>query len=399
MDNITKNENFCILPWTHLYYFTDGYVYPCPATAGDKNMRLGATTDDVAKLWNSDTLKDMRRRMLKNERIDKCFTECNGCLNSCKKYFGNDLLSEVSQSIANTKPDGEADINFIAWNIIESNKCNLKCVYCSGNYSCLHNADNAVMFTLPPEKLEQLYDPDNTDVKEIWFASGEPVIQDSTYITLNKLLQSNKTDIRIRFITNLTKTEYKGQHIYDILEKFKNTIVFGSWDLDGSRGEYIRLNSDSDVIKQTIKLINSKNITFYLQSVMSVLNLYYYPDFHRRLHDEGLVKKDNVRYYNLHYPEHFRYSILSKTKKDIIRNKLEAYKLWLGGITFDTYSNGESPLVTIDKIIECMYTGKWGHWGYDETNNVGLRLQCLRYLSDDINKGRAAIHLFKDALL
>jgi radical SAM protein with 4Fe4S-binding SPASM domain len=369
IESLSAQESFCIIPWVHMYYFTDGYVYPCPAVAGDETMRYGKTTDSKLELWNSTTAKNLRLQMIENKPIVSCQRECGDCLNSCKKYFGNDILEQNRQVIERTKPDGESDYNFVAWNVIESNLCNLKCKYCSSNYSNLWDTDSKGIKTVLSETDFKALYLDNLDTaQEIWFASGEPVLQHSTYTILNNLINANKTHVRIRFITNLMKTGYRGQNIYELLQQFSDVIVFGSWDLNGERGEYIRTNSCSATIKKTIKEINSKGIPFILQSVMSIFNLYYYPEFHKELYEEGLVKKDNIRYYNLHYPFKYRYSILPLSVKQKIETKMTEYKQWLGD-DLDPFPNRETPLTVIDKIIETMYTGKWGHWGFSEQQN------------------------------
>ena len=351
-----------------MYYFTDGYVYPCPSLAGREDMRLGRTSDNQHDLWNSNVSKSLRKQMIKNEFIQPCFDECNGCLNSCKKYFGLDILDSAKESIMSTTEEGISDYNFIAWNVIESNLCNLKCQYCSFQYSNLWDEKKTVHRGLPYEELLSLYEKNYDTVREIWFASGEPILQESTYYFLNKLLKDNKTDVRIRLITNLMKYQYKNRNIYELLAQFKDVIVFGSWDLSGERGEYIRTNSCSTTIKNTIKEINSKKIPFILQSVMSIFNLYYYPEFHKELYEEGLIQKDNIRYYNLHGPFKYRYSILPISIKNEIEAKLIEYKKWLGK-DLDPFPNRECPLSVIDKIIATLYTGKWGHWGFAEKEN------------------------------
>ena len=180
-------------------------------------------------------------------------------------------------------------------------------------------------------------------------------------------------------------TSYKGKQVYDLLEKFKDVIVFGSWDMDGESGNTIREHSKSNIIKQTIKYIQTKNIKFYLQSVMSIYNLADYPDFHMRMFEEGILRKDNIRYYNLSYPEHYRYSILPEVQKQTIRAKLLNYKLWLTD-AIDTFPNAEHPTITIDKIIECMMTGKWGHWGFNTDNNISYYHTFLRERNKNFKK-------------
>lgn len=371
IQSLSANNSFCIIPWVHMYYFTDGYVYPCPAVAGDKNMRYGSVTDSPELLWNSKKAKEIRKDMINGIPISECIRECNGCLNSCKTYFGNDLLENNKKIIEDTHSDGTSQFNFVAWNVIESNLCNLKCKYCSSNYSNLWDDDKKIKTVLNESDFDDLYFSKLDTVQEIWFASGEPVLQNSTYKILNKLIDLKKLDVRIRFITNLMKTEYKGRNVYDILNKFNDVIVFGSWDMNGKMGEYIRVNSKEETIKNTIRYIKQKNIRFYLQSVMSIFNIAQYPQFHYHLYEEGLLDRDQIRYYNLHYPEKYRYSILPhKTKNEIERNLIE-YKKWISekSTPLDQYPNRECPLSVIDKIIDTMYTGKWGHWDFSKERN------------------------------
>ena len=364
-----------------MYYFTDGYVYPCPAVAGDPTMRYGKTTDNKLSLWNSPVAKQLRSDILKNIPIASCERECGGCLNSCKKYFGNELLEQNKTIIEETNLNGESSYNFVAWNVIESNLCNLKCKYCSSNYSNLWDENpTTIKVTLEDELFNDIYLQQLQTVQEIWFAAGEPVLQSSTYVMLRELIKLKRTNVRIRLITNLMKTEYKGQNVYELLQQFTDVIVFGSWDMNGKLGEYIRTNTKEDTIKNTIKHIKQKNIRFYLQSVMSIFNIKDYPQFHYHLYEEGFIDKDQVRYYNLHYPEKYRYSILpDRIKKQIETNWLE-YKEWISNKDgmIDEFPNRESPLQVIDKIIDTMYTGKWGHWGFSVDNNIKSYYEFLK---------------------
>lgn len=411
VDEIVKQEHFCSVPFIHLYYFTDGNVYPCPALAGNKKYLVGNSFDTPEKLWNSDVLKAMRLKMLKNEKIGECHKECFGALNSCKKYLGDESLDCAKKNIPTVKSDGSSDLNFGVWNIIEGNRCNLKCTYCNSQYSTSWLYDEKTVFgynsfkenSFKNSDLIKVYDDNYNNLEEIWFAGGEPAIQDSTYYFLNKII-ADKKQVRIRFITNLMFSSYKGNNLYDLLSKFDDCIIFGSWDLDSERGEYIRTNSDTQTIEQNIKEINKRGIKFILQSVMSCFNLFYYPEYHKRLFEKELVQIDNVRYYNLNYPEIFRYSILKQEVKDNIKYKIEDYKKWLLSKTdnFDTYANKESPIITLDKIIDTMYTGKWGHWNYDETKHDALREEMYDRLTklDMHRHGRVIFkNLFSDIFI
>ena len=171
--------------------------------------------DGISDLWNSEPMKQMRVKMLNNEPIPFCDKHCNNSINSCKRHFGLELLDKATHAITNTRSDGHVDpVNFIAWNIIESNKCNFKCTYCNVKYSSrfgnkLETFDNL-------EDLREKLFPFIDQLEEIWLASGESAIQDSYYSILEELLARNKTDIRLFFITNLSTVTYKGKNIFEL---------------------------------------------------------------------------------------------------------------------------------------------------------------------------------------
>lgn len=362
-----KSKHFCILPWSHLYFFTDGNAYPCPKLAGDKKFILGKNTDKIEDLWNSDGLKTMRMRMLQNKNIPECDFHCNENLSSCKKHVGLDLLEYVKSNVIKTRVDGTApEITLLGANIIDSNLCNLKCIYCHKNYSSRH-FDGTVLRGV--EGNSELYTKYFDNLKEVWLAGGEPVIQDKTYEILNRLKNSNK-EIRIRVITNLSFREYKGNDFYKLLSNFKNAIVYGSWDMDGAVGEYIREGSNSLIIKENIKYINSLNIKFYLQPVISIFNVMYIFDFHRRLFNEGILRKNNVRYYPLTEPDYYRISILPDDVKLSVTEDLYNYADWLDLTECtDLSANHELPSEYIKKIIKLMNTGEGGHTEFSPEKN------------------------------
>lgn len=364
-----KSRNFCILPWSHIYFFTDGYAYPCPKLAGNKKFRLGSNNDSLSELWNSDALKTMRLKMLKDETIPECNMHCNDNITSCKKFIGNDLLEHTKPFIQSTNADGSVkDINFIGANVIENNKCNFKCQYCCKDYSNHHSPNKIIKNTFKEKNkiFENLF-----NLKEIWLAGGEPVIEEKTYELLDELIRNKQTFIRLRVITNLSHIEYRGRKFYEILKAFPDCIVFGSWDMDGNIGEYIRKNSNSNVILSNIRYITNLGIKFCLQPVISIFNIMHIHQFHKRLYNLELIGKHDVRYYTLTSPKIHRISILPNNIKDKITLDLNDYTNWLYSESItDWYANLEHPGHFVQKIINLMNTGIGGHEDNDDCDSL-----------------------------
>jgi len=370
MQNFKDKEHFCILPFSHLYFFSDGNAYPCPMLAGRDKFKLGKSSDEIEKLWNSDVLKKMRIKMINNEKIIECHNKCNLNINSCKNHLGKEAIDKNIQAVLNTQQDGTTPLNFSIWNVYESNKCNFACTYCNGDYSNRHLNGLEIKNSFKnSNEMVSFYEKHIEVAQEVWFASGEPALLEGTYILLDKLLEKNK-NVKLRFISNLSATEYKGRKIYELLKRFDNVTIFGSWDLDGEKGEYIRYGNSNEKTLKTIDHIHSLNLKFYLQPVISIFNIYYFYDFHKRMVSRGVLNKDSVRYYLLVGPDHYRFSILPNKIKTLITPVLDEYANWVGiSNDYDIYPNREQPSTYIKKINHLMNTGEGGHLEYSKENN------------------------------
>ena len=66
----TKTATFCVLPWVHAATLTDGSVRLCCVAGGGSGINLNEQT--LADYWNSEYVKDARRRMLAGEQVKAC---------------------------------------------------------------------------------------------------------------------------------------------------------------------------------------------------------------------------------------------------------------------------------------------------------------------------------------
>ena len=119
---MTKNEMspyFCVAPWTHTYVSPQGERRLCCASREDASFQkqyidAGDTGGEYAPIaleehWNSDYMKDIRKRILAGEKIPQCEV-CNSQilnLHTYKQYFTETLFQhKVDNIIASTEPDG-----------------------------------------------------------------------------------------------------------------------------------------------------------------------------------------------------------------------------------------------------------------------------------------------------
>ena len=64
------DDTFCVLPWVHAATLTDGSVQLCCVSGGGSGVNLNEQT--LADYWNSDYVKDARRRMLAGRKVKAC---------------------------------------------------------------------------------------------------------------------------------------------------------------------------------------------------------------------------------------------------------------------------------------------------------------------------------------
>ena len=154
-------------------------------------------------------------------------SECGAChknesigSNSFRKdineKFSHHIYSAFKQTDSVTgfypvKPWAYMDIRF-------SNKCNFKCRTCDPIHSHLWFADTKLNDGKP--KLINLADTKNypseqiesslSNVEEIYFAGGEPLILDEHYNILSKIIEQNRAKkVILSYSTNLSVINYK----------------------------------------------------------------------------------------------------------------------------------------------------------------------------------------------
>ena len=82
-------------------------------------------------------------------------------------------------------------------------------------------------------------------IQKIYIIGGEPFIMPKHYEILNALIEIDQAkNIILKYHTNLTKLEWKGNHIFDYIKKFKSCDI--NWSLEGlgEQNDYIRFGSN-----------------------------------------------------------------------------------------------------------------------------------------------------------
>jgi|TARA_B110000914_G_C15502670_1_gene466682 hypothetical protein len=275
---MTKNDlspYFCTAPWTHTYVSPQGERRLCCASREDASFQkqyidAGSQDNEFAPVtlkehWNSDYMKDIRKKMLAGEKLSQCEVCNNQILNlhTYKQYFNETLFPhKIADIIAKTEPDGHYNDLPVSYDYRVSNLCNFKCRMCGDQLSSSWEAENK-KYKEPDYQADKWLRPDirtriasfqtevleaelqesvdNKTIEEIYWVGGEPLMFDKHWTIMQQLVDNGHAkNVTVRYNTNLSRVEYKGVKLFDLLPHFKHVNICASIDGVGEIGEYIR---------------------------------------------------------------------------------------------------------------------------------------------------------------
>lgn len=280
---------FCVAPWTHTYVSPQGERRLCCASREEARFQkqyIDTGTDNNATFdpqtltehWNSEYMKNIRKRMLAGEKLSMCEVCNNQILNlhTYRNYFNETLFPNKVQAILNNTDDtGYTTLKPISYDYRISNLCNFKCRMCGEQLSSSWEAEkvmhNRVNFEINKwmeptvrKKItefqknileKELQDAvDEHRLEEIYWVGGEPLMWEKHWTIMNQLVTSGHSkDVVIRYNTNLSRITYKHYDLYRLLPKFKRVNICASIDGVGAVGEYIRTGLDWDLWLKNFK--------------------------------------------------------------------------------------------------------------------------------------------------
>jgi sulfatase maturation enzyme AslB (radical SAM superfamily) len=78
-------------------------------------------------------------------------------------------------------------------------------------------------------------------MEEIYWVGGEPLMWDIHWDAMARIIDLKFSDrVYVRYNTNLSRTEFKGKNLFELLRQFRDWQVCASIDGTGEIGEYIR---------------------------------------------------------------------------------------------------------------------------------------------------------------
>jgi molybdenum cofactor biosynthesis enzyme MoaA len=339
------NRSFCMLPFSHFSPRADGKVKICseqqhfegiPRTGTEDqidlvkglipgvepfNLNKGDTLEDV---WNSEFYRDLRRKMLKGQRVNLCkqcylddktagyenlnyprLADAGGVLQmspatQSKRWaltydleFVNDYKEVIQYADDNNGHMGEHLPQRYEMRL--SNKCNLACRMCAAENSSLFAKevvnnpellswsirDAEYMKRYLPGKLELDKNPELIEsiIKSLptmhflELHGGEPTLHDGIWEVVQAAIDGNYAkNIFVEVHTNLLKLE---EWQIELLNQFKRLKVGISIDAYDEENHYIRYPSNWDTINEKMKLLralDNEKVWIRINSVIQFFN-------------------------------------------------------------------------------------------------------------------------------
>ena len=353
---VEQNKAFCGAPWMHTHTWPDGRVFPCCMANYDATVGHLHEEKDFIKIWNGEQYKQLRQDMLdgvkRPDMCSRCYVQ--------EKHFGKSLRTqlterywnEVKQQVDSTDEDGTAPLKLHYWDYRFNNFCNLSCRTCGPDLSSSWYNDHLARYGTTPTYAKtkfvvfdankegsvhkELIEDQIENVKEIYFAGGEPVIMPEHLDVIQRLVAVGKTDIVIRYSTNLTTLSYKGTDFTEIWPKFKEVMLFVSLDEIESRAEYWRNGTNWERLAANMKQVveiskQHPNFKVGYAPTISIFNVHRLDAYMQYLIDNKLVNQRTMFAYNvLQGPAEFNIKFAPPALKKLALESLDRLEAMIG---------------------------------------------------------------------
>ena len=330
-----------MLPWMHYHVNTTGMNIPC--CMADNNSPAShfkkADSGSIQETMNSKEFKQIRKEMLQDKKIDYCkmcyelekFGNHSSRLHSNEKYLTPELEEKI---INNTQADGTYDIDVLYFDVRFSNVCNFKCRMCGANYSTKWYEDIDYELKDPIVSINDINDFCNKNydylknLKYVYFAGGEPLVQQEHYDFLNWCVTNNISP-ELYYQSNGSILQYGKHDIFNLWKHFSKVTYSVSIDGFGKLGEYIRTGFKDKKVKENLDKVHKffgSNAEITINSTFMIYNVFYITEFFDEIHDMPWVMDSNVYPQLLIYPEQLQPKVLPEPLKAKAIEKIENSK-------------------------------------------------------------------------
>lgn len=401
---MNHSNTFCPLPWIHLATRPNGDVrLCCTANASGAGMidekSVGLVKDDeqpfnfakdsLDTVWNSNAMKTIRLQMLNNEiprSCTKCFEEeSNGIVS--KRQWETVVWKErldLDSIVDKTTDTGELPVEIPYFDLRLGNVCQLKCVMCSPHDSSSWINDWKLQY--PKYKTIELKQDQGWDkqynytwysntsfldsvkgqvknLKELYFAGGEPLIIPEHYKILEFMVASGDAkNCILRYNSNGLELP---DRLFDLWKHFKLIKFNFSIDAYKDKNDYIRYPSKwRDVVSNLHKLDQTgDNVIINMACAVQLLNVLYLDELAEWKVSQRFKKINLVPFgggliglHLVYLPSYLNIKVLPQSLKELAKNRIETF---LNTYHDTEFVNSPSGKQRWEGIIKYMMSDDW----------------------------------------
>jgi sulfatase maturation enzyme AslB (radical SAM superfamily) len=193
--------------------------------------------------------------------------------------------------------------------------------------------------------------PHIADVYEIYFAGGEPLMQDDHYKVLDQLFAQNKQNVKIYYNTNFSSLKLGKWNVLEYWKNMKNVVVSASIDGMGHKAEYWRKNTVWSDIESNIQQLKQEcpNVKFMINPTVGWPNVKSVLEMHKSLVERGLLNVNHINVNLLDGPPHYSLKVVPLWKKESIILLINEHVEWL-----KTLRTSTNTIASFQNIIDFM---------------------------------------------
>ena len=272
---------------------------------------------------------------------------CNDChtleelgAQSYRQIVNADYKSELNR-LEQTDPSGFLTNNDIIYlDIRFSNICNLKCRSCNPDssnswyedYKHVHPDSPAgkktYQVTVDSKTIFSDIEKRLPSIQKIYFAGGEPLLDENHYLLLEKLIELGRTDVLLSYNTNLSRLSFSKWNVLQLWQKFQFVRIGASLDSIGPSLELIRKGSNWREIQANISQIQelTPHVVLQIYPTVSVMNCFKMTELIDYFLKQDFFKTTQQFEINLlNDPDYLNICILNTDEIDQLEKKYDGY--------------------------------------------------------------------------
>lgn len=326
----------------------DGSATPCCRS----DAKLGSVhADSLETIWNAPAIRDLRLALLRGEAPDACknchFVERAG--GTSLRQESNRVYERFKDERNKTQIDGALKTSVpIDLGLRFSNLCNFKCRSCNPtSSSSIAQELRAIPEALQGDSVLRAFDRDISALESliptlegVYLVGGEPLLDETHYIFLERLLAAGRKDIRLVYNTNFSTLSYRQWSAPSLWAQFQEVTILASLDAVGARAEVLRKGTRWSKIEENFKRLKDEapGVKFVVYPTVSAMNAFHLPEALSRFIDLGmLVRPENLKFNILISKECFSLRIFNDQEKSALKTLYRDFMKNLVGIAPETY--------------------------------------------------------------